>query len=116
MNEPPAGREEPPTGRNVERVGLEMRKSDTFYNPTENATETALQVCLSSDPGAPRNDKEAGTCEERELWVEGRDKEYDNSPKDETRESIMNVPIVMGTDRCTMRRAWKKGDRVIKDG
>jgi hypothetical protein len=41
------------------------------------------------------------------------------------RKSIVNVelrvPIMMGTDRCTTlvqnpRRAWKKGNGVIKDG
>jgi hypothetical protein len=90
--EPPAGREEPPAGRNEpadeetaapestrpERVARELRKLDTFYNQTENTTETVLQVSLSSDPGTPHNDKQAGTCEERDLWKAGRDKEYDN--------------------------------------
>jgi hypothetical protein len=61
------GREEPPAGRNEEHVARAMRKLDTFYNPTENATETVLQVSLSSDPGTPRNDKEAATCKERKL-------------------------------------------------
>jgi hypothetical protein len=90
--EPPAGREEPSTGRNEECVAREMRKLDTFYDPTENATETVLQVSMSmsSDPGTPCNDKEAGTCEERELWDEGRAKEYEN---------------------FSIREAWKHVDR-----
>jgi hypothetical protein len=49
-----AGREEHPAGRNEERVAREMRKLDTFYNPTdpsENANETVLQVSMSSIPG-----------------------------------------------------------------
>jgi hypothetical protein len=96
-NEPPAGREETadeetaaPDSTCQERVARELRKLDTFYNPTENATETVLQVSLSSDPGTPRNGKEARTCEERDSWKAGRDKEYDNFNK---------------------RNAWKEVDR-----
>jgi hypothetical protein len=52
--QPPAGRNEPPVKETAApdstRLEREMRKLDTFYSPTEHATETVLQVSLSSDP------------------------------------------------------------------
>jgi hypothetical protein len=93
-NELPAGKEETadeettaPDSTRQGRVARELRKLGTFYNPTENATEIVL---LSSDPGTPRNAKEAGTCEERDSWKASQDKEYDNFNK---------------------RKAWKQVDR-----
>jgi hypothetical protein len=98
--EPPAGREEPPAGRNEKRVAAHGTcDTKTFFNPIENATETVLQVSLSSHPGTPRNDKEAKTCKERELRKEGRAKEYDNFSK------------AKEYDNYSKREAWQHMDR-----
>jgi hypothetical protein len=60
------------------------------------------------------------------IVLEVRDNEHtERLTVTKRRESIVNVelrvPIMMGTDRCTTlvqnpRRAWKKGNGVIKDG
>ena len=101
----------PPKGRKTVSLSTEMRRLDTFYNPTTNTVSWALMSAVNSDYLEPKNFYQAWNHEdpiERENWRGAIQKEFNDMEKREVWTLVKKEEVPKGRKAIGSKWVFKK--------